>query len=68
MLRIKLNSKFLYKVINKDEMLEEHFRYTYLDIGYRGKVNIGQKYFLCIYEEEYAQILTWADIKWHSIF
>jgi len=67
MLRIKLRNKFLYSVMNENGAMEEHYRYTYLDIGYKGKGNIGQKWFLVIYKEDYCKILTWADISWHSI-
>ena len=63
MIRIKLRSKFLYEVLNKDEMLERHWRYTYLDIGYKGQIHL-----LSIIEEDYCQIFIGANMLWNSNF
>lgn len=67
MIRIKLGSKFLYEVTNKDEMLERHYRNIYLDIGYKGR-GISQIYFMTIIQEDYCEIFTYANMLWHSKF
>ena len=63
MIRIRLRKKFLYEITNKDRMIEEHYRYTYLDIGYKGQI-----YFLSILEEDYCIMFVGANMIWHSKF
>lgn len=61
-MRIKLNRKFLYSVQNAKEVMEEHYKDTYLDIGYKGQICL-----LSITQEFYCKILTGANMIWRSI-
>jgi len=63
MLRIRLKKKFLYKVIDKDRMIEYHCRYTYLDIGYKGSI-----YFITITQEDWCNSFLGATMRWNSGF
>jgi hypothetical protein len=67
MLRILLKKKYLYEVENKDEMFEKHYRYTFLDIGYKGK-GVSQSNFITIMQEDYCEVFVGADMLWHSKF
>ncbi len=62
-MRIKLQSKFLYSIKNKDDNIEEHFRERYLYIGYK-----NQFCFLSIIEEDFCKIFIYADMLWRSKF
>lgn len=68
MLRILLKRKYLYEVEIADNTWEQHYRYTYLDVGYKGKGNIGQKYFITITKEDYCQQFLGALMIWNSPF
>jgi len=67
MIRICLKKKYLYEVENKDNIWEKHYRYTFLDIGYRGK-DCSQAFLICIYQEDYCELFIGADMLWHSKF
>ena len=67
MVRIKLKTKFLGIRCNKDNVAEQYFQDTYLDIGYKGKIG-SQKWLICITHEEYSKVFLWASILWHSKF
>lgn len=68
MIRILLKRKYLYDVSTKDNVWETHYRHTYLDIGYKGKGNCGQLYFLTIIQEDYVEMFACAYLVWHSPF
>ena len=68
MIRICLKRKYLYEVETKDNVWEKHYRYTFLDIGYKGKGNIAQSYLMCVYQEDYCELFVGADMLWHTNF
>jgi len=67
MIRIRLNKRYLYEVENEQEVMEKHYRYTYLDIGYKGR-GVSQSNFITIMQEDYCEIFIGADMLWHSKF
>jgi hypothetical protein len=68
MIRICLKKNYLYEVENADNQWEKHYRYTYLDIGYKGKGNCGQKWLVCVFQEDYCELLVGGNLLWHSGF
>jgi hypothetical protein len=67
MIRIKLRRKYLYEVETKDDVFEKHYRYTYLDIGYKG-IGCSQSNLITITQEDYCEIFVGAVMLWHSNF
>jgi hypothetical protein len=67
MIRIRLNKRYLYEVETKDNVFEKHYRYTYMDIGYKG-VGVSQSYFITITQEDYCEIFIGAYMLWYSKF
>jgi hypothetical protein len=62
-MKIRLKSKFLYSTVNKDNMIEEHYCDTILNIGYKNSA-----YFLTIIKEYNYKVLIHADLVYYSKF
>jgi hypothetical protein len=63
MLRIRLKKTFLYEIVNEYGMIEYHWRYTYLDIGYKRQIC-----FMSIIQEDWCNLFAGATMLWHSKF
>lgn len=63
MIRILLKKRFLYERPRGKDYIEQAYRYTFLDIGFKGSI-----YFISIIQEDIAETILYASMLWHSNF